>query len=334
MSHYSVLVAVPGTELCGCKLDRDSMETRLEEILAPYFESTEDKRFLTFEDCTDECKQEYETGTCDFVQYPDGTMYHVSDPRFTDKFKIVDGKIYCATKRFDDPLVETDESKAITYLPNQPVKNKYSFEAYCREYMGYYEAAPGCWGYKFNPNAKWDWFEIGGRWAGPMLAKKDLPDALYAVEAVNDPTILGDYCAIDGAWKKDIAWDMMKKIRTDAETKSFFKLQAAFLRHDVSDLGPLTALEKDGIYGWGELLYVAGESLDEYLERKGMNEESACGLFPYACVDILGVWHAQGEMSWFGLSSHDKAETNWHEEVNAFIESLSDDYLVVVDCHI
>ena len=42
MSHYSVLVAIPGAVLRGGTFDRDSMEARLEEILAPYLESTED----------------------------------------------------------------------------------------------------------------------------------------------------------------------------------------------------------------------------------------------------------------------------------------------------
>lgn len=333
MSHYSVLVAIPGDSILNANYA--AIENRVEAILAPYLESTEDAQYLSFEDCTEQCEQEYETKTVDYVRFPDGTECNANNYKFRERFTLKDGKIYCAAKKYDEPLVESEESKALVLLPKQPMKDRCSFVEYCEDYCGYHQDDEGHWGYFSNPNAKWDWFEIGGRWSGPMLAKKNLMSALYASEFVNDPTVLGDYQAINGAFKKDIAWNMMQTIRLEAETKKFFKLQAAFLRKDASDLGPLTAIKPEGIYGWGELLYAAEETLEEYLERKGMNEQAPGGFYPYAYVDLEGAWHGQGDMGWFGLSSNDKPEIGWHSEVNAFIEGVhDDDYLVVVDCHI
>lgn len=45
-------------------------------------------------------------------------------------------------------------------------KSKYpTFEAYMQEHHGYRQHE-GKWGYWKNPNQKWDWYSIGGRWTG------------------------------------------------------------------------------------------------------------------------------------------------------------------------
>lgn len=48
-----------------------------------------------------------------------------------------------------------------------------TFEAFCSDWKGYRQADSGRWGWFCNPNAKWDWWVIGGRWPD-ILAGKDV----------------------------------------------------------------------------------------------------------------------------------------------------------------
>lgn len=50
-----------------------------------------------------------------------------------------------------------------------------TFEKYMEDYEGYKRPDPktGKYGYWFNPQAKWDWFQVGGRWAGYFLIKPE-----------------------------------------------------------------------------------------------------------------------------------------------------------------
>lgn len=336
MSHYSVLVAIPSDTMEGYAghIGFGCIDGILDYLLAPYQESPEDDCFLTFQDCTQECQEKYQERTIDFVQFPDGSVCSIYDSKFDGKYMVKDGKIYSKPKVFLDDPVETEGSKALILLPQQLIKEHYSFEEYCSDFCGY-KLENGRWGYWHNPNAKWDWWAVGGRWSGSMLAKQDLEDALYPREHSDDLKSLGDYRPIDGAFKKDIAFMKMLELEKESAAVRFFKLEKAFEQNDTSDLGPLTVIKEDGIYSWGDLAYQAGETLDEFLHRKGLDEDSTGGFYPYAVVDLEGDWHSEGDMGWFGLSSNDKPETDWHTEVQQFIDSLDDDdYLICVDCHI
>ncbi len=47
-------------------------------------------------------------------------------------------------------------------------------EEWIKSWSGIYLNKEGTYyGYYNNPNAKWDWFEIGGRWAGSLKLKKE-----------------------------------------------------------------------------------------------------------------------------------------------------------------
>jgi hypothetical protein len=40
-------------------------------------------------------------------------------------------------------------------------------------------------------------------------------------------------------------------------------------------------------------------------------------------------------MGWFGISSNDKPERAWLDEIKALTEEIAeDDFVVIVDCHI
>lgn len=55
----------------------------------------------------------------------------------------------------------------------------------------------------------------------------------------------------------------------------------------------------------------------------------------YAFVDRNGDWIGSGDMGWFGISSNDKDERAWNDEIQKLMnEAKDDDFLAIVDCHI
>jgi hypothetical protein len=56
-----------------------------------------------------------------------------------------------------------------------PLKEEYkTFEEYMDDYCGREPNEEGRYGYWENPNAKWDWWKVGGRWNGFFKLKKKL----------------------------------------------------------------------------------------------------------------------------------------------------------------
>ena len=89
---------------------------------------------------------------------------------------------------------------------------------------------PGCF---FNPNAQWDWYEIGGRWSGELFVPETVPDYLHAEGALREPersieTICNGLRRVSGARMRDICWDVLRN-QTRAElTKSYALWQKVF----------------------------------------------------------------------------------------------------------
>ena len=114
----------------------------------------------------------------------------------------------------------------------------------------------------------------------------------------------------------------MRKIAVDTVEKRYQKCVKAFETKDITDFGPLCRILDEGISAWGEMLYLKGETLDEYKARKG-------------ATDLDRYWTGSGDMGWFGISSNDKDERAWNDEIQKLMnEAKDDDFLAIVDCHI
>jgi len=65
--------------------------------------------------------------------------------------------------------------KKITPPIETPIREAYkTFEEYVKDYCSYSERDPekGRYGYWDNPKAKWDWYQLGGRWTGVFKLKQ------------------------------------------------------------------------------------------------------------------------------------------------------------------
>lgn len=134
---------------------------------------------------------------------------------------------------------------------------------------------------------------------------------------------------------QDICWDLMKQLTVEEVEKGYQKCVAAFASNDPTGFGPLTKIVEDGIASWGSMIYLKGETLDEFKARKGATDMDQYMISSFAAIDRNGDWLGSGDMGWFGISTNDKEERAWNDELQTLMnEAQDDDFLVVVDCHI
>jgi hypothetical protein len=192
------------------------------------------------------------------------------------------------------------------------------------------------YGYYSNPNAKWDWYVIGGRWRGELKLKAntkiegnnygelgtfdslDVRDGKKKIEELSPPT----HC--DFALKRqiDIA-GMEEPLRINAE-----RLWTEFHNLTVDK-------ESDEYKSWlrDNLGFFSNEELKR-LESMPKDEYIACKSTwaPYALL-WNGKWYEKGTMGWWGVSSNE--ETQWPTIFKELWNQIPDNEMItVVDCHI
>lgn len=180
------------------------------------------------------------------------------------------------------------------------------------DYMEFYEddecdvdERTGRRGYWQNPNARWDWFVIGGRFSGRLRAPR-------GERGPHSPVVEGRY---------DVA--EMRDVDTSRNWTEYRAARRLFER--------LMAGEIDEIDRW--------YSRDGALRRFGDAETYARYVSDFwfrAVVTPDGGWHEVGRMGWWGISSEGKAELReWLERFRErFVEPYLDCTATVVDCHI
>lgn len=196
-------------------------------------------------------------------------------------------------------------------------------------------------GFWENPNAKWDWYMIGGRYSDRLLHKN------------------GKWCNF--LYKKDLDIDKMKEIAKQEASDFFQKVENAFN-------GKIPEVEKK----WEEFLsdeslpsmedkrkaYHSQESIINFNKIRTEDKNKDLFGFPFDYEDFIkeknkyvenevessltffaflkdGEWNEKGEMGWWGMVSNEKSDKEFNKAFNKCIESLNDDDLItIVDCHI
>ena len=340
MSHFSVAVAIPADRMNDSEMSEPGLEAILDQIMEPFNENTDIHDYMEFEDLTEEMKEAFQKKTVDLIQFPDGHRCTALDPEFYSRFKrIDDGRIVEYLDKEKKVSAITPDSVALSYLPAQKFKDFCSFEHFCEEYEDLTQNENGQWGRWYNTKAYWDWWSIGGRFSGRLMAKEDSESALFIPKEETSEYVPPTLC--NGARLRDIDWEGLRKLQMKTDERKYKVFSEAFLTHDTSELPMGFRLKEDGIYNvFGEKVYKAGQTLQDFLGTKYDNFDSNGGwksypLTTFAFVDADGEWHGVGEMGWFGVSFNDKERSAWEAEMQAFLEGLDeDDYLVILDCHI
>lgn len=280
MSHFTLLV-----------LGED-----IEKQLEPFNEQGRPE-YMKFEDKEEEWRKEFESETTKLVRLEDGTYVFPWNERFRVPGTFGTGG---NTHKVPDNLKEED-------VPlNQFYKD---FDSFCEAWHGIKKNEEGRYGYLDNPNAKWDWYQIGGRWAGKFILKPGAQGNLGEMSLLSNREV-PPANRVSQARKGDIDWEAMKRhYRKDAE-KIWEEAQSKDekMRQFIYDISPETTRE-------------------QYVERHTR--------FSTFAVLHNGEWKEKGEMLWFGIVKDEKDHEDWQWQIYQLIDSLPDDTLLTIcDCHI
>lgn len=207
-----------------------------------------------------------------------------------------------------------------------------------------------------NPNKKWDWWVIGGRWSGSLRLKAGAKPILGRRVTMNpftdDPELAADQACLadidvakmraEARARNEAIWDRataavaglapvvpFDEIREQHKTDDKIDWDAA--RKAYWEQPALLALKEAFPGQWGfedELEAIA-------TTRDAFGQTGADGALNTFAVLKDGKWHERGQMGWFACVRDEKDQAAWTGEFAALIDSLPETaWLTVVDCHI
>ena len=357
MSHFSVLVI-------GKDVDRQ---------LQPYheYESTgTDGQYVVDVDDTEENREEYEANTVRRLRGPDGVLHDPYDAEFyrvptaeeREKMGKVAGtgcsnelswhsrdwgdgrgyapRTHCVPDGFEDVQIPWPEYGTFRQFLKYWTEREEVLPGDRREY-GWTEVTDlGPDGdvvrtvKRTNPNAKWDWWVIGGRWSGFLQLKPEneglsvdvafkgnidfetkMNEAGEAAAAEYDRVVK----VADG--RRWVSWPDVRENKKDF-TDSHKRREFYCSQQVVKDIR--------------EALGNPWDDVDEYLETREAYVERARrqSITTFAVVKD-GKWYQRGDMGWWGATSNEMSDSEWYEQFQKLLADLDDDtVLTVVDCHI
>lgn len=351
MSHFTVMVVT----------DQEPTDEILEAALAPYQENNNGdcpEQYLKFNDVEDEYRQEWENDSIEMVRVPldvpvpggytgfsgssdyvmDGyRYYHTFDNRFTPR---VPGDLFA---RGEPVYPEGHEIVTVPYRQLYP-----EFEQFLKSWGGY-ERDPktGRFGYWENPNKKWDWWVVGGRWGGLLRHRGGFDADICRVGDLDFKAMLADRMRERGN-----GWDTAEaKFREDPNNAGITFVEAlqqwrdfiAQCRTERKEDEPLYDVIKRNLQderlrnAWHHAQWDGGIS-DKYIENpqnRICRDEYTGQAVPLGTFAVLmdGQWYAQGDMGWFATVSNENDD--WDQRFNELLNTLRpDQWITIVDCHI
>ena len=183
----------------------------------------------------------------------------------------------------------------------------------------------------YNPNSKWDWYVVGGRWSGMLIVKDDAEGergslGVFGYDREKEIPAPPGYRYVDHAKVSDIEWDVMREVELQ-ERKMIWKQYMDEYAEKM--LYAKTEEEKEFERRWLRMKY--GIPFDVTEEKYLAN---STGFTTFAVITPDGEWHERGAMGWFGVVQGEDEE--WDEKYKErFLDTADPDwYLTVIDCHI
>lgn len=255
-------------------------EQSIEELLAPYSEHIEVEPYV------------YETKT-EMIQ----EMKNLADDI---RYRIKHGTIEEKTSSYHDVVLEafTDEEFYQACIEWHRIDKERIDEN-------------GNWLTTYNPESKWDWWVIGGRFSGMLKVPRDrLPEDI--VNYLEDDDVY---------WITDEAPIRLVDFSPNNEVyDAYYKWWKDYVDNDDA---PWEDLYNKNYY---KNYYANAE---DYAKRSSRFNT-------FAVITPDGKWHERGEMGWFACSSDTPEESkNWDDNYYKFIENAEpNDIMTIVDCHI
>lgn len=230
-----------------------------------------------------------------------------------------------------------------------------NIDEYAEEWHGCDKTEDGRYVRHTNPNKRWDWWTVGGRWSDLLLLK--------------------DGTRADYAQKKDIDFDgkieetkkrylaqvtRFNEIVAGRECLSFKQCkeqtetieQARELYHSqpaIQDINNAMQDEDDEMpfILFGDIFeHMCNGDVEKYVKTAEFDALGTYALLmdvPKEHPNYLEIdgeeakkpdpWHEKGRMGWWGMSSDEKDD--WPEQFMSLFKLIRDDqWVVIVDCHI
>lgn len=322
-----------------------------EEQLAPYQENNNGdcpEDFLEFHDEEESYRKQYENDTVDKVIMPDGRLLNKWDEEFRVKGTFGIG---------------SDTHKVPKELKKRkvPFTELYAtFEKFMSDWCGYKERDEkiGKYGYWENPNRKWDWYKLGGRWCGffklksPNMKKKVGNSGVFNNEPKHDS---------DQAYKGQIDFAGMMNDSGNEAADRYDRVAKLFggtipileinWKKDMFDGGKYEKLdfeEKRKIYNDQPALKQIAKMRKKVWDEKdnpdhdliiGLDwnfEKYQCSREEYiqrAKARAISTFAVLKDGKWYERDEKDEGE--WCNQIATMIQELSDETLLsVYDCHI
>lgn len=173
----------------------------------------------------------------------------------------------------------------------------------------------GNWGYWRNPNAKWDWYLLGGRWINFFKLKKDRT-GVHGESGINNELPKRGYA--DSALLKDIDSDYMVKQWAKIYRKKWTEYKKSLnfpvdIKHQAQEMFDIA--EHDTRTSYVTRMATIGHNVFAILHE--------------------GRWLERGDMGWFATVTNQIPILEWDNELKSVLSTLTPDTrLSLVDCHI
>lgn len=229
-----------------------------------------------------------------------------------------------------------------------PTSKVWNFEEYLKKYHGYsldgehsQLTEDGKFFHYTNPNKKWDWWTIGGRWNNKLISKTEgavnqcrLSELDWDAELKrleereNDIFSYVEKCLNGMPFQAWATWDEIRDTNDSIEVKrekyNSQPIVKAIIEADRKDKNRFGAFSLDLDD------YVHG--LDKAVENAKLKAFSAYNLLVSDEYSQENKGWYGGEMGWFGYGTE---EDNWQENYLKKLKSLPQDlFITIVDCHI
>lgn len=207
----------------------------------------------------------------------------------------------------------------------------------------------------YNPDSKWDWYELGGRWSGRFIKLKEGASGTMGEWSWMTMRNHG----VDQACKGDIDFDAIKRDAREEALKTYresadkcggtipvlslswgYIMEAEEFSH--LDIGAKRELyhSQEAVNIWKEKVnnkMPFGYSLEDFQcsEEEYATRAELNSFIPYAVL-YEGEWISRGDMGWWAITLKEHYNSDdWQKKVWELIDSCSDDTLFsFYDLHI
>lgn len=377
MSHFVLLVAMD-------KPENGDVEGKLAEMLHPFDENEQVEKYKDYEDCGAAENYWLYTSlarTAEEVANNDRSSVRPYKPNEYGISSAYD------TKRTEDQQwaemqEEAEKFKSFSNPTNWPEVIAYANNRWYPEgeaednessYL-YYDAEQDkayTWS-TYNPDSKWDWYQVGGRWSGyfpvklPFESELNAGDLIHGKRSWTNENQPREAWTVDGGPKRLLDLDGLRD-KKGGEAAARYDLYQSLTEGlpealpwsvfvDYAQAATGTHQERSGAWDKAREDYraqprvstvkdheefrwsMSGCEVKEFsVSREYYIEKARQEAVPgFALLTKIGDWVTPGDMGWFGISAGSEEDTAMFKaKANGYIESLSDDTLLIaVDLHI